>query len=334
MAVTPQTNTDLSTIAARLRGVTSVAISGHVNPDGDCLGSQLALAHALRALGVRVDCLLAQSDVLDAGMRTLPGADDLVPAAAYAASPEAFVAVDVPTPERLGDAAAVHARCPLTITIDHHAVPRAMSQLNYVDPDAPATAQLVWRLVKELGVEPTAELAQCAYVGLMTDTGGFRYQQTDAACFQAAAEMTAAGARPSEAAVAFFQNRSLASVRLMERMLARAEVDLERGLALSYVTRADFEELGAVRADAEPLVDTLRSIRGVRAAGMLREQDGCVRGSLRAKDETDVAQTARRFGGGGHRAAAGFTFEGALDEAIPAVRAALLEALSSHTGER
>ena len=117
-------------------------------------------------------------------------------------------------------------------------------------------------------------------------------------------------------------------------MLARAEVDLERGLALSYVTRADFEELGAVRADAEPLVDTLRSIRGVRAAGMLREQDGCVRGSLRAKDETDVAQTARRFGGGGHRAAAGFTFEGALDEAIPAVRAALLEALSSHTGER
>ena len=334
MAVTPQTNTDLSTIAARLRGVASVAICGHVNPDGDCLGSQLALAHALRALGVRVDCLLAQPDALDAGMRTLPGADDLVPAAAYAASPEAFVAVDVPTPERLGDAAAVHARCPLTITIDHHAVPRAMSQLNYVDPDAPATAQLVWRLVKELGVEPTAELAQCAYAGLMTDTGGFRYQQTDAACFQAAAEMTAAGARPSEAAVAFFQNRSLASVRLMERMLARAEVDLERGLALSYVTRADFEELGAVRADAEPLVDTLRSIRGVRAAGMLREQDGCVRGSLRAKDETDVAQTARRFGGGGHRAAAGFTFEGALDEAIPAVRAALLEALSSHTGER
>ena len=334
MAVTPQTNTDLSTIAARLRGVASVAICGHVNPDGDCLGSQLALAHALRALGVQVDCLLAQPDALDAGMRTLPGADDLVPAAAYTASPEAFVAVDVPTPERLGDAAAVHARCPLTITIDHHAVPCAMSQLNYVDPDAPATAQLVWRLVKELGVEPTAELAQCAYVGLMTDTGGFRYQQTDAACFQAAAEMTAAGARPSDAAVAFFQNRSLASVRLMERMLARAEIDLERGLALSYVTRADFEELGAVRADAEPLVDTLRSIRGVRAAGMLREQDGCVRGSLRAKDGTDVAQTARRFGGGGHRAAAGFTFEGALDEAIPAVRAALLEALSSHTGER
>lgn len=334
MTVTPQTNTDLAGIAARLKDVASVAICGHVNPDGDCLGSQLALAHALRALGKQVDCLLAKPDALDAGMRTLPGSEGLLPAAEYTGTPDAFVAVDVPTPERLGDAAAVHARCALTVTIDHHAVPEAMSQLNYVDPDAPATAQLVWYLVKELGVEPSTELAQCAYAGLMTDTGGFRYQQTDAACFQAAAEMTAAGASPSDAAVAFFQNRSLASVRLMGRMLARAEIDLERGFALSYVTLADFEELDAVRADAESLVDTLRSVRGVRAAGVLREQDGCVRGSLRAKDATDVAKVARRFGGGGHKPAAGFTFEGTMDEALPAVRAALIEALASQAGER
>ena len=120
----------------------------------------------------------------------------------------------------------------------------------------------------------------------------------------------------------------------MERMLARAEIDLERGFALSYVTLADFEEFDAVRADAESLVDTLRSVRGVRAAGVLREQDGCVRGSLRAKDATDVAQVAQRFGGGGHKPAAGFTFEGSMDEALPAVRGALLEALAAQAGER
>lgn len=334
MAVTPQTNTDLAGIAARLREVEDVAICGHVNPDGDCVGSQLALAHALRALGKRVDVLLAKPDALDAGMRTLPGVEAFVPAADYEGTPNAFVAVDVPTVERLGDAATVQARCGLTVTIDHHAVETTMSQLNYVDPDAPATALLVWRLVAELGVDPTAELAQCAYVGLMTDTGGFRYQQTDAATFVAAAEMTAAGARPAEAAVAFFQNRSLASVRLMERMLERADIDLGRGFALSYVTLADFAEFGAVRADAEPLVDTLRSIQGVRAAGILREQEGCVRGSLRAKDGTDVRVVANGFGGGGHKAAAGFTFEGPMESAVPAVREALLSALDAPEGER
>lgn len=329
MAVTPQTNVDLATMARRMREIDSFALCGHVNPDGDCLGAQLALAGALRALGKDVVCLLARDDALDAGMRTLPGSEGLICAKEYAGSPQAFVACDVPTPERLGDAAAVQARCEETFTIDHHAVETCMSRHNYVDPDAAATSLIVWQLVKELGVEPSAETAQCAYAGLMTDTGGFRYQNTDAACFAAAAEMTAAGARPAQTATAFFQNRSLASVRLMDRMLDHAEVDLAAGYALSWVTLQDFEECGAVRADAEPLIDTLRCIAGVRVAAVLRENAGKeVRGSLRAKDGTDVARIARGVGGGGHKAAAGFTCEGGLDEAVAAVRDAIRTALS------
>lgn len=325
--VTPQTNVDLAGIAARMKEIDSFALCGHVNPDGDCLGSQLALAWALRSLGKSVDCLLARDDALDAGLRWLPGSEDLVPAAEYAGSPQAFVACDVPTTERLGDGAAVQARCAETFTVDHHAVETCMSQHNYVDPDAAAAALIVWQLVKELGVVPDVRIAQCAYAGLMTDTGGFRYQNADAACFAAAAEMVAAGARPDEAAVAFFQNRSVASLRLMERMLDHAEMDLDSGMAISYVTLADFQECGAVRADSEALIDVLRSVSGVRVVAMLRENSEEVRGSLRAKDGTDVSHIARSFGGGGHVAASGFTYKGPLDEAVAAVRAAMLAAL-------
>lgn len=328
MAVTPQTNTDLAGIAARMQEIDSFVLCGHVNPDGDCIGSQLALMWALRALGKRVDCLLARDDALDAGLCSLPGSDELVSASSYDGAAQAFVACDVPTVERLADAADVQKRCSVTFTVDHHAVESCMSQFNYVDPDAAATALIVWKLIEALGVQPDERMAHCAYAGLMTDTGGFRYQNTDAACFAVAAEMVVAGASPADCATAFFQNRSLASVRLMERMLDHAEIDLADGLAISYVTRADFEACGAVRADAEPLIDTLRSIEGVRVAAILRENDGVVRGSLRAKDATDVARVARLFGGGGHVAAAGLTYEGGLADAVSDVRAALLSALS------
>lgn len=332
MTVTPQTNVDLAAIAARMKELDSFALCGHVNPDGDCLGSQLALAWALRSLGKTADVLLARHDDLDAGMRSLPGSEDLLPAGEYAGSPQAFVACDVPTTERLGEAAAVQARCQETFTVDHHAVETCMSRHNYVDPDAAATALIVWNLVKELGVTPDARIAQCAYAGLMTDTGSFRHQNADSACFVAAAEMVAAGAQPDVAAVAFFQNRSLASLRLMERMLEHAEFDLDAGLAISYVTLQDFAACEAVRADAEPLIDVLRSVSGVRVAAILRENGGEVRGSLRAKDATDVSRVARSYGGGGHVAAAGFTYEGALSDALRDVRAALLEALDADGG--
>ena len=162
MSVTPQTNADLPAIAQALAERDDIVISGHVSPDGDCLGSQLVLAHALRALGKRATCVLATDEPYDEKLAFMPGMEGMVPASSFEGPVGAFVAVDVPTVERMGDAAALHDAAALTVTVDHHAVPTSMADLTYVDPDAAATAmsrekqmELAARLLELLRKEET-----------------------------------------------------------------------------------------------------------------------------------------------------------------------------------
>ena len=320
VSVTPQTNADLATIAEVLRGAESFAVCGHVGPDGDCLGSQLVVYHALNALGKDVVCLLAKADPIEAGLAFLPGIDDMVVAADFDGAPEVFISVDVPTAERMGEAAAaVRARCKVSVTIDHHASDAAMSEYTYVDPDAAATTMLVWELAGLLGIERTPALATCAYTGLVTDTGRFQFQNTDQAAFAAAFQMVSAGANPAEVAREVFQNRSIASLELERIVLERMRFGFGGSYVASYLTRADFERAGAVKADAEPLINTLRSLAGIQVACVLREEPEHIRGSFRAKDDTDVAAIAKTMNGGGHKAAAGFTLYCSIEQAMAQV---------------
>ena len=328
MATTPQTNADLAAIASVLKGCDDIVVCGHVSPDGDCLGSQLGLAAALRSLGKRVACLLAKDEPADERLSFLPGFADLIPAARYEGPARAFVAVDVPTRERIGEAAAALLdACETSVTVDHHAADFAMTALAYVDPDAASTTVLVWELAGLLGADRAGDVATCCYTGLVTDTGRFQYQNTDAAALRAAAEMVESGADPAAVSCAVFQNRSVPSALLEARAVERMGLCFGGAAALSWLSQADFEALGAAKADAEPAVDALRSVRGVRVACMLREQDGAVRGSLRAKDGTDVAFLARELGGCGHRAAAGFTLETGLEEATALLERRLADLL-------
>lgn len=329
MAVSPQTNCTLAEVANRLCELDDFVVCGHVSPDGDCLGSQLALAAALRRLGKRVSCVLVKDEPVEANLlRVLDGAQDLVFAGAYKSAPGAFVGVDVPTRERIGEAAcALLDQAPFSFTIDHHAVDATMCNMVYVDPDAASTTMLIWELAGYLGVERTGAVANCCYTGLVTDTGRFQYQNTDERCMRLAAEMVAAGADPASVSREVFQNRTYASMRLEATAIMRAEFSDDGATALGYLTREDFARFGAQKSDAEPVIDALRRIEGVRVACMLREQEDCIRGSLRAKDDTDVSAIARTFGGGGHVAAAGFTLRCTLDDAVAQVRAALAEAV-------
>ena len=329
MEVSPQTNCTLAEVANRMRELDDFVVCGHVSPDGDCLGSQLALAAALRRLGKRVTCVLVKDEPVEANLlRVLDGAQDLVFAGAYKGAPGAFVGVDVPTRERIGEAAcALLDQAPFSFTIDHHAVDTTMCDMVYVDPDAASTTMLIWELAGYLGVERSGAVATCCYTGWVTDTGRFQYQNTDERCMSLAAEMVAAGADPASVSREVFQNRTYASMRLEATAVMRAEFSEDGATALGYLTREDFACFGAQKSDAEPVIDALRRIEGVRVACMLREQEGCIRGSLRAKDDTDVSAIARTFGGGGHVAAAGFTLHCTLDEAVAQVRAALAEAV-------
>lgn len=317
---TPQTNTTLSEIAERLSALDDFVICGHVNPDGDCLGSQLALMHALRALGKNAHCVLAKPDPVEANLLFLPGVEEMQAASEYCGSPSVFIAVDVPTVERIGTACTLQAHADVRFTIDHHATSGSMSEFNYVDPDSPSASMLVWEVCKYMHAI-TRDVALCALTGLITDTGRFSYQNTTAKAFSYAAEMMDAGADPAQITREFFQNRSLASMELERIVLDRMTFECNGAFVYSYLNQEDFQTCNAIKADAESLIDTLRCIRGVRVALILKQTDaGEVRGSLRAKDEeTDVAQVARVFGGGGHKAAAGLTFVGSLDEALCAV---------------
>lgn len=328
MSVTPQTNIDLVKLAGFMLDHDDFVICGHVSPDGDCLGSQLALMHALRSVGKQAVCLLAKDEPIDVRLGYLPGADELLPALEYKGEARTFVAVDVPTRDRINSAAAhLLDACEHSITIDHHATDKRMTEFAYVDPSVASTTMLVWELAGLLGAHRLGAVATCCYTGLVTDTGRFQYQNTNAAALAAAAAMVEAGADAAGVARAIFQNRSLPSLRLEALVVDRARFGAEGASAVSWLKLDDFTRLEAVKADAEPVIDALRSLRGVRVACILREQSDSVRGSFRAKDDTDVAALARNLGGGGHKAAAGFTLPGPLGAAVERIDALLDEVL-------
>ncbi len=329
MSVTPQTNCSLPELASLLLDCDDFVICGHVSPDGDCLGSQLALMCALRRAGKCAQVVLVKDEPVEQNLRlALPMADELMFAGEFDGCCKTFIGVDVPTRERIGE----HACCLLdaamdSFTIDHHAVDETMCEHVYVDPDSASASLLIWELASYLGVSREGDLATCCYTGLVTDTGRFQYQNTDRRAFSLAAEMIEAGADPSAVSRAIFQNRTEASVRLEGIALSHMDFDESLGVAITHLSKADFQAANAVKSDAEPLIDVLRSIAGVRVACILREQEDCVRGSLRAKDATDVSAIARKFDGGGHTAAAGFTLHCSLDEAISLLKKSLSEAV-------
>lgn len=330
MAVTPQTNTTLEQVAQAMLSLDNFVICGHVSPDGDCLGCQLGLMHALHRLGKHAACVLVKDEPVEKALQFLPGIREIVPAENYNGPCDVFVGVDVPTRERIGEAACrLHDAAHTTFTIDHHAVDSTMADYVYVDPDAAAACMLIWELIGYLGVDCGGELAECCYTGLVTDTGRFQFQNTDSRALHAAAQMVDAGANPAYVAREVFQNRTLASLNLESLALSRMQFGQNGQYVLSWLSAKDFEDAGAVKADAEPIINALRSVEGTRIACMLRETDGSIRGGLRAKDDTDISILARKLGGGGHKAAAGFTLDCSLDEAIITLKRELSELLIS-----
>lgn len=320
MTVTPQTNATLEDVAQKLLGCDSVAICGHVNPDGDCIGSTLGLACALWAAGKEAYPLVADDEPLDFSFSFMPGFHRVVPASSFERGVDAFVVVDAPNGERIGHAAEeLKNRAPLTVTIDHHAAPERHSMLSYTDPDSASTTLLVWEVAKQLGIDSDAagmrDVATCCYSGLVTDTGRFMHQNTNVEAFSAAAQMAACGIDVARISECLFQSRTEASVKLDAIAVDRMR-PVGKDALLSWLTLDDMDALGASKHDAENAIAPIRSIAGFQVACLLKEREDCVRGSLRAKDDTDVAAIAREFGGGGHKAAAGFTLECGIDEAV------------------
>ena len=296
------------------RSANSIAIAGHVNPDGDSLGSSLALAELLRSLGKSCDLLLGQDLPAPQLYAFLPGYD-FIAAASYQKVPDLFIAVDSGTINRLGTAQAVFERSAQTLVIDHHANYENFADFYHGDPQAAAAGDLIWQLIRASGVAPTPTMALYCYVAILTDTGRFSFENTNSQALASAKEMVDLGVDPAFVARQIYENKPVAALQLEARLVQRMRFAQKGALVYSYVSDSDLSELKISRDATEGLPTILRSIQGVKVAALFREEKDGVRVNLRSRNGIDVGALATSFGGGGHATAAGLTLEMPLAEA-------------------
>lgn len=302
-------------VAVALRRAPSVVICGHYRPDGDSIGSVLGLTLALRELGIGAVPTLGDDRPAPSTYQWLPGAALYTPASQLEV-PAVFVALDTPTPERLGVARPLAEAADTLVVIDHHPDATEYGDVHALDHTAAATGQLIWQLFEALDVKPTAEMALCCYTALLTDTGRFSYQNTTSDALRDAADMIDAGVEPSEVARLTYQTRTTASLALEARVMGRLTCVNDNKVAYSWVNDKDFEETGAAAEEAEHLPEAIRVVEGIEVAILLRERGNQIRGNLRAKGAFDVGAVARTLNGGGHVAASGFTVVDASIEEV------------------
>ncbi|MFW5776360.1 MAG: DHH family phosphoesterase [Spirochaetota bacterium] len=319
-------------VLAFLREYDTYYIVGHVEPDGDCLASSLALGSYLeRHLNKRTRLYNAgpfeRREIVSLENRFQPrlDADDRA-----GDSRPAAIILDCSGPSRVGSLESDIEGLPVAV-IDHHATNTAYGDARFVVPTAPATCYLVQLVMEALGGGITTEEAELLLFGIATDTGYFRHAEADAAdLFAGVSRLMAAGASPKRTHGRMFGGHTLASRQLLATLLARAEPIAGGAGVITYETLEDTERFGRTSRDSDTLYQLLFGIDGLRTAALLREErDITVSGSLRSIDAIDVSAIAQRFGGGGHKRAAGFTAPLALDDALQRVRSELERALRS-----
>jgi bifunctional oligoribonuclease and PAP phosphatase NrnA len=315
-----------------LRAAPEVALACHVAPDGDALGSMLALGLGLRRRGVRVVASWGEpGPVVPEAYRELPGLDLLVPPDEVPDQPAVMVTLDTGSLDRLGllADAAKSARC--VVVVDHHPSNTGFGDHLLVDSSAPATAVLVDELLRRLDVALDAEIAAPLYAGLSTDTGSFRYAATTSHTHQMAARLLATGIRHDLIARAVYDTAPFGYVQVLGAACSRAVLEPAAagglGLVWTVITAEDRAAAGLGMAQVEAVIDAVRVAQEAEVAVVCKvDDDGTVKVSTRSKGQVDVGALCTALGGGGHRFAAGFTAHGSCDAALAAVRERLAAA--------
>jgi len=290
-----------------------VLLLNHVSPDGDCLGSTLALAHALHARGQHA--VVASSDGVPEMYRFLPGAGQIVTELPPDEPFDAAVFMECSTPDRAGVLAARAVGVPLWINIDHHVSNGGYGDLILYEPSAAAVGELVTPIVQALGpIDPPT--ATCLLAALLTDTGSFRYASVTPRTLRIAADLVEAGASPGDVYTQVYENRPAAALRLLGMALSRLEISADGRVAWTAVTQEMLRASGASMEESEGIVGALRAIGGVQVALLFKEEPDGIRVSLRGRPGVRAHVIAEAFGGGGHAAAAGFTAAGPLPDVV------------------
>jgi bifunctional oligoribonuclease and PAP phosphatase NrnA len=325
-------STELDQVVEELRTADKLLLTTHENPDGDALGSLLGMHWILRQLGK--DSLMYMSPdefPLPHEYRDMRF-DQILGAPPQDMDQRVAVFLDCGNIDRMPvdflQGEGIH-----ILNIDHHHDNTRFGTANLVDPRASCTAEIVWRLSKELGADVTPDIASALYVGLITDTGRFMYENTTPEAHQMAAELIEAGVEPHRIYSRIWESLPFARIKLLQRALTSIERFDDGTITRLYLTAADFEQTEAAENDSEGIIDHARAVDGTAVAMLVRDLLGDRAGkrkvSLRSTDgRVDVSEIARSLGGGGHRQAAGATTELDVDALTDAIRAQVREQLA------
>ncbi|HZR65768.1 MAG TPA: bifunctional oligoribonuclease/PAP phosphatase NrnA [Terriglobales bacterium] len=300
----------LEKVLAEIERRQRFVLTSHARADGDAVGSTLACREILHRMGKQAEVVLR--DGVPRVYQQLPFAGSVVQAERVNGSYDAAILLECDSIQRTRLEGLEQQ---FLINIDHHKSGRAFAHVNWIDPKAVATAEMVYRLAREAGVKVTPEIATCLYTAVLTDTGAFMFEGTNEHTFELARELVLAGADPARCARDIYFGHSTAKVRLLGAALSALQ--REGPLAWIWATQEQMERVGAREEDCEGLVNYALAIGDVEVAAFFRElPDGRFRVSLRSKGKLDVASLAEEFGGGGHACASGCAVEGPLHVAV------------------
>ena len=294
-------------------------IASHAEPDGDAVGCLIALGLALRGFGKKAT--LYNPSPIPAVYRFLPGVEQIERYIKAAHTYDTAIMLDCGDLVRVGEAAATINKIPTIINIDHHVSNTGFGHFQLVDTTACATAEIVYRLIKALEIPFDKSMATSLYTGILTDTGSFRFSNTNKAAFRISKEMTAAGVDPHSVAQHVFGTYSLGRIKLLNMALNSIEISDNGKLSMMTVTRSMLNTTGTNTEDLDGMINYARRIEDVRVAALIHEiKNGggkftnmnYYHVSLRSDSSVDVAKIAGNFGGGGHASAAGFQIESTL----------------------
>ena len=313
-------------VLSAIQSAGSVLLFGHVNPDGDTLGSVLALKIRMERMGKRVQAMV--DGFVPSRLAFLPGAAAMLDTESI---PEAFdlaIAVDVASSDRLGKCEALFTAAEKTAVIDHHGTNPGYAQINMIDEHAPATAILLYRLFEQMNMPVSQEEAICLYTALSTDTGNFIYDSTDSESFVMMGKLMEAGLPLAEYSRRLFRQKEVPFVRLLAKVLPSLRIIANGRIAGLCLTLSQMQHADANGGHTDGIVDYAIDLEGVGMAYFAREvEGGKVKVSLRALQPFAVDQVAAKFGGGGHKLAAGLTLTMPMDEVIRTIEAELETAL-------
>jgi bifunctional oligoribonuclease and PAP phosphatase NrnA len=318
----------LDRAAEVLSGATEVALACHVNPDPDALGSMFGLAGYLATRGVRVICSWPNQPLTPPRWAEVLGADPawIVEARRFPKAPPVMVALDTASIDRLAGLQPNAERAGELIVLDHHRTNPGFGTVTVLDPSASSTAELAYRLIVRMGGELPDQAAAALYAGILTDTGRFQYEATTPATLSVAAELRRHRFDHARMGQVLFEDEALGYLRVLAVALERLVHEERADLVWTYLTQADIGRAGVAMSETDDLIDVVRMARGADVACVLKQQrDGRFKVSLRSKGASDVGAVAARFGGGGHRLAAGYTGSAGAEETIQTLVAALAE---------